>query len=130
MKKFLALLIPLALSARLLSAQSAEVAGKWKAEFETQVGVQKYLYTLTKSGAAYAGTAVAEVGGQSRNVELKDVALKGDTLTFSETLEFQGNSVPITYRGVIVGDQINFVRKVADFATEEFVAKREKGAGA
>ncbi|HEV7993563.1 MAG TPA: hypothetical protein VGP25_17175 [Gemmatimonadaceae bacterium] len=127
MKKVLALL---ALSAQLLSAQSSDVAGKWRAEFDTQVGTQKYVYTLTKSGAALAGTAVAEVGGQSRNVELKDVSLKGDTLTFSETLEFQGNSVPITYRGVLAGDEIKFVRKVADFATEEFVAKREKGAGA
>lgn len=127
MKKVLALL---ALSARLLSAQSADVAGKWKAEFDTQVGMQKYVYTLTKSGASLAGTAVAEVGGQSRNVELKEVSLKGDTLTFSETLEFQGNTVPITYRGVLSGNEIKFVRKVADFATEEFVAKREKAAGA
>ena len=126
MHKTFALLVPLVLAAHVLSAQSADVAGKWKAEFDTQVGAQKYLYTLAKSGAAYTGTAVAELGGQSRNVVLKDVALKGDTLTFSETLEFQGNSVPITYRGVLAGDQISFVRKVADFATEEFVAKREK----
>ena len=127
MKKVLALL---ALSARLAAAQSSDVAGKWRAEFDTQVGVQKYVYTLAKSGATLSGTAVAELGGQSRNVELKEVALKGDTLTFSETLEFQGNTVPITYRGVVSGDQIRFVRKVADFATEEFVAKREKGGGA
>ena len=127
MKKVLAMLV---LSARLLSAQSADVTGKWKAEFDTQVGAQKYLFTLTKSGAVVAGTAVGEMGGQSRNVVLKDVALKGDTLTFSESLEFQGNQVPITYRGGIAGDEIKFVRKVADFATEEFVAKREKGAGA
>jgi len=127
MKKVLVLL---ALSARLASAQSADVAGKWKAEFDTQVGAQKYLFTLTKSGAAYAGSAVGEMAGQSRNVQLKDVALKGDTLTFSETFEFQGNSVPITYRGIIAGNEIKFVRKVADFATEEFVAKRESGPGA
>jgi opacity protein-like surface antigen len=126
MKKVLALL---ALSARLLSAQSADVAGKWKAEFDTQVGMQKYVYSLTKSGAGLTGTAVADIGGQSRNVELKDVSLKGDTLSFSETLEFQGNSVAITYRGVVAGDEIKFVRKVADFATEEFVARREKGTG-
>jgi hypothetical protein len=55
---------------------------------------------------------------------------RDDTLTFSESFEFQGNQVPITYRGVIAGDEIKFVRKVADFATEEFVAKREKSAGA
>lgn len=127
MKKVLAML---ALSARLLSAQSADVAGKWRTEFDTQVGKQKYVFTLAKSGAALTGTAVAEFSGESRNVTLKDVKLAGDTLTFSETFEFQGNAVPITYTGVLAGDQIKFIRKVADFATEEFVAKREKGAGA
>jgi hypothetical protein len=127
MKKILALL---ALSARLASAQSADVAGKWKAEFETQVGVQKYVYTITKSGATLSGAAVGELGGQSRTVVLKDVKLAGDTLSFSESFEFQGNTVPITYTGVLAGDEIRFVRKVADFATEEFVAKREKAGGA
>jgi ABC-type spermidine/putrescine transport system permease subunit I len=58
------------------------------------------------------------------------VKLTGDTLTFTETLDFQGNAVPITYRGVVSGDQIKFVRKVGDFATEELVATREKKAGA
>jgi hypothetical protein len=127
MKKVLVLL---ALSARLASAQSADVAGKWKAEFETQVGVQKYVYTIRKDGATLSGQAVGELGGQSRDVQLKDVKLSGDTLSFSETFEFQGNAVPITYTGVVAGDQIRFVRKVADFATEEFVAKREKAGGA
>jgi hypothetical protein len=127
MKKVLALLV---LSARLLSAQSADVAGTWKAEFDTQVGAQKYLYSIKREGAALTGTAKGELGGQSRDVQLKDVKLAGDTLTFSETFEFQGNAVPITYTGIVAGDQIRFVRKVGEFATEEFVAKREKPAGA
>jgi opacity protein-like surface antigen len=127
MKKVLALLV---LSARLLSAQSADVAGTWKAEFDTQVGAQKYLYSIKREGTALTGTAKGELGGQSRDVQLKDVKLAGDTLTFSETFEFQGNAVPITYTGIVAGDQIRFVRKVGEFATEEFVAKREKPAGA
>ena len=127
MKKVLVLL---ALSARVLSAQSADVTGKWRAEFETQVGVQKYVYTITKQGSTFAGQAVGELGGQSRDVQLKDVKLSGDTISFSESFEFQGNAVPIIYTGVVTGDQIKFVRKVADFATEEFVAKREKSPGA
>ena len=127
MKKILALL---ALTARLASAQSADVTGTWKAEFETQVGVQKYAYTFTKNGAGLAGAAKGELGGQARDVVLKDVKLAGDTISFSETFEFQGNAVPITYTGVVAGDQIRFVRKVGDFATEELVAKREKAPGA
>jgi hypothetical protein len=119
------LLIALTLSARVLSAQSS-VAGSWKTEFDTQIGKQAYLITITQSASALSATANAELAGEKRNVVFKDVKLTGDTLTFSESFEFQGNSVPITYRGVVAGDQISFVRKVADFATEEFVAKREK----
>jgi hypothetical protein len=121
-------LIALVLSARVLSAQSS-VAGQWKAEFDTQVGKQAYLITLKQDGATLSGTANAELAGAKREVVFKDVKLTGDTLTFIEMLDFQGNSVPITYRGVLAGDQINFVRKVGDFGTEELVAKRQKPAG-
>ena len=41
-------------------------------------------------------------------------------------LDFQGNQVSITYTGKVAGDEIKFTRKVGDFATEEFVAKRVK----
>jgi len=41
-------------------------------------------------------------------------------------LDFQGNAIPIRYSGKVSGDEIKFTRKVGDFATEEFVAKRVK----
>jgi hypothetical protein len=122
-------LVLLTLSARLLSAQTP-ASGTWRAEFDTQIGPQKYVYTIKQDGAALIGTATADIAGDKREVALKDVKLKGDTLTFTETQEFQGNPLLITYTGIIAGEQIKFVRKVADFATEEFVAKREKAAGA
>jgi hypothetical protein len=119
----------LTLSARLLSAQTS-ASGTWRAEFDTQIGLQKYVYTIKQNGPELTGSATADIAGEKREVALKDVKLKGDTLTFTETLEFQGNAVAITYTGIVAGEQIRFVRKVADFATEEFVAKREKAAGA
>ena len=67
-----------------------------------------------------------EQTGQSRDVVFSDVKSAGDTVTFTEAFEYQGNAVPITYTGVVVGNEIRFVRKVADFATESFVAKRQK----
>ena len=121
-KYLLALLVLLAPAA---AAQSAAAAGRWHTEFDTQVGAQKYDFVLKTDGAAPAATAKAEFQGQNRDVVFKDVQVKGDTITFTENFEFQGNAVPITYRGVIAADQIKFVRKVGDFATEEFVAKRQ-----
>lgn len=46
MKTLLTVLVLLSLSARPVAAQGSNVAGKWKAEFDTQIGMQKYLFTL------------------------------------------------------------------------------------
>jgi len=120
-KRYLVLL--LAVSARIAGAQGA--AGTWSSQFDTQIGPQKYVFVFKQEGAALAGTAKAELSGQARDVVFKDVKAKGDTVTFTENFEFQGNAVPITYTGVVVGNEIRFVRKVADFATENFVAKKQ-----
>jgi hypothetical protein len=120
-KRYLVLL--LAVSARIASAQGA--AGTWSTQFDTQVGPQKYVFTFKQDGAALSGTAKAEMAGQPRDVVFNDVKVKGDTVTFTENFEFQGNKVPISYTGVVAGNEIRFVRKVADFATENFVAKKQ-----
>ena len=127
MKKLLAVLVLLSLSAGPVAAQGAGVVGKWKAEFDTQICLQKYVYTFKQVGAALTGAANAEMAGEKRDVVLRDVKVNGDTLTFTETIEFQGNAIPITYTGIAGGDQIAFTRKVGEFATETFVARREKG---
>ena len=101
MKRYIVLL--LAISARIAGAQGA--VGTWNTQFDTQIGPQKYAFVFKQDGAALSGTAKAEMSGQSRDVVFKDVKLKGDTLTFSENFEFQGNAVPITYTGVVVGQR-------------------------
>lgn len=104
------------------SAFAADVSGKWKASFDTQIGVQNYTYTFKVAGGKLTGTAESEHGKS----ELAEGAVSGDTVTFTENLNFQGNSVKIDYKGTVAGDEIKFTRKVADFATEELVAKRVK----
>ena len=103
---------------------AVDVTGKWKTEFETQIGVQKYTFTLKQDGEKVTGKANSDIGGEKREVELKDGKLKGDELTFFETFEFQGNEIRIDYTGKVTGDEIKFTRKVGDFATETLVAKR------
>ena len=43
-----------------------------------------------------------------------------------ENVKFQDMDIRIEYKGKIAGDEIKFTRQVADFATEEIVAKRVK----
>ena len=105
---------------------AADVSGKWKAEFDTQVGVQKYTFEFKAEGAKLTGKASFERMGQKGEAELKDGKVSGDDVSFVEMLDFQGNQIPITYTGKVAGEEIKFTRKVGDFATEEFVAKRAK----
>ena len=108
-------------------ARAADVSGTWTAEFDTQIGVQKYVFTFKVEGEKLTGEAVAERMGQKEGpIALKDGTVKGDQIAFTEPLNFQGQEVTITYTGTIAGDEIKFTRKVGDFATEELVAKRKK----
>ncbi|MBI1389116.1 MAG: hypothetical protein GC154_11780 [bacterium] len=122
MKRQTATLTLVILTLAALGAAAADIAGTWNAEFDTQIGVQKYQFTFKSDGGALSGTAVAELGGQQRDVELKDVKLEGDAISFYETFDFQGNSIRIDYSGTIQDDGIHLTRKVGDFATEELVA--------
>ena len=43
-----------------------------------------------------------------------------------ENVTFQDTKLRVEYTGTVSGDEIKFTRKVGDFATEEFLAKRVK----
>ncbi len=104
------------------TAFGADLAGKWTAVFDTQIGEQKYTYDLKVAGDVVTGTA-NNADGESAIQEGK---LKGDTVTFVENAKIQGMDIRIEYTGTIAGDEIKFTRRVADFATETLVAKRAK----
>ena len=105
-----------------IPAFAADVAGKWTASFETQVGVQNYTYIFKVDGAKLTGTTESQFGKS----EITEGTVKGDEISFVENLDYQGSPLRIEYKGKISGDEIKFTRKVADTATEELVAKRAK----
>lgn len=115
----------LALAAFQLSALAADITGIWKAEFNTQIGVQKYTFSLSQEGNRLAGKANSEIGGDKHESKLKNGKVEGDAVSFVEELSYQGNDLEIRYDGKISGKEIKFTRKVGDFATEELVAKLE-----
>jgi enterochelin esterase-like enzyme len=120
----------LTLAVASLSAFAADVTGTWKAEFETQRGLQKYTFTLKQDGATVTGKASVETGDQKRDAEFKDGKVDGDTVTFVEPLKIQDNEINITYTGKISGNEIKFTRKVGDFSSSEATAKRDGAAPA
>ncbi|MGD8896776.1 MAG: hypothetical protein PVJ73_12140 [Acidobacteriota bacterium] len=108
------------------AAVAGDVAGTWTAEFDSQIGVQKYTYVFKVDGETLTGTATGERMGETVEVEITDGKVVGDKVTFTEMLDFQGQQIPISYTGTIAGDEIKFTRNVGEFATEEIVAKRKK----
>jgi alpha-L-fucosidase len=111
-------------SAALSSANVAGIDGKWAAEFDTQVGVQKYVFEFKAEGEKLTGKASWERVGEKGETDLKEGKIAADALTFVEPMSFQGNEVEIAYSGKLMGDELRLVRNVGDFATEDFVAKR------
>jgi enterochelin esterase-like enzyme len=102
-----------------------EVAGTWKAEFDTQRGLQKYTFVIKRDGKTLAGKAMVELDGQKREVELKEGKIDGDTVSFVETINVQDNELRITYTGKISAEGIKFTRQVGEFGSSEAVAKRD-----
>ena len=97
------------------SARPAGIDGKWTAEFDTQVGVQKYVYEFkTGAGGMLTGRATFERRDQKGEVELKAGKVAGDTVSFSEPLSFDGNEITITYTGKLAGDEMKLKRVVGN----------------
>lgn len=110
--------------------RAADLVGKWTTEFDTQIGIQKYVYEFKVSGDRLVGRATFQRSLGNGEVELRSIKLDGDTVSFVEPFSFEGTETPITYSGVITGDEMKLTRNVGDFATEQLVARREKAAGA
>jgi enterochelin esterase-like enzyme len=121
-------ILPLILAALPWPALAGDVTGVWKSEFDSQIGLQKYTYTLKQDGTNLTGKANSEVDGQKRDAQLSEGKVNGDAISFVEMLNFQGNDIRIAYSGKISTNEIKLLREVGDFAREEIVAKRDSAA--
>ncbi len=105
---------------------SDKIVGKWTCTIDTQIGQQEYVYTIESKDDKMLGSAAMKLDGNDFKSELVNVKLDGKKVSFEEKLKFNDAELLITYTGELEGDQMKLTRKVGDFATEEFVAKRSK----
>ncbi len=103
-----------------------QLTGKWTGTIDTQIGEQRYEYTIESKDGQVVGTAVMKLNGESYQSEITNVKIDDKSVSFEEKLKFQGADLLITYSGELKGDEIALTRKVGDFATEKFTAKRAK----
>jgi hypothetical protein len=102
------------------------VTGKWKGEFDSQIGLQKYTFDLKVDGTNVTGNAIGEREMGTNEVVITEGTIGTNGIFFVEPLKFDDNELRIEYTGKVSGDEIKFHRKVGDVAEEDFVAKRIK----
>lgn len=108
------------------AGRSADIDGKWKAEFDTQIGVQKYVFELKADGEKLTGKAFGERETDKSETAITEGKITKNAVSFVEPLKFQDAELRIEYKGTLAGDELKLTRKVGDVATEELVAKRMK----
>jgi len=110
----------------LVSTRAADIDGKWRAEFDSQIGQQKYVFELNADGDKLIGKAVFERQNGKGEVEIREGKITQGEVAFVETVKFQDQEIRIEYKGRVVGDELKLHRKVGDIAAYDIVAKREK----
>ncbi len=118
--------IALALGISARAADQPSVIGKWKAEFDSQIGTQKYTFEFKTEDGKLTGKAVGIRDNATNEVTLADIKLKDDEISFAEPLKIQDNDVRVEYSGKVTGDEMKLHRKVGDFAEYDITAKRVK----
>ncbi|HLX95610.1 MAG TPA: hypothetical protein VKU37_07690 [Verrucomicrobiae bacterium] len=108
----------------------ATVDGKWSAQFDSQIGVQKYTYDFKVDGTNLTGRAFGIRDNGTNDVAITEGTITTNGIFFVEPLKIEDNDIRIEYTGKVSGDEIKLHRKVGDFAEEDLVAKRVKEATA
>jgi hypothetical protein len=128
MKNFIKIIALAAFVMAMVGVARAEdtIAGKWKGEFDSQIGVQKYTFDFQVAGTNLTGKAVGARENGTNDVAITEGTVTTNGISFVEPLKFNDNDIRIEYTGKMTGDEIKFHRKVGDIAEEDFVAKRVK----
>jgi len=106
------------------------VTGKWKGQFDSQIGLQKYTFDFKVAGTNLTGKAIGERDMGTNDVTITEGTVSTNGIFFVEPFKFDDNELRIEYTGKLSGDEIKFHRKVGDVAEEDFVAKRVKAGDA
>jgi len=121
MKLFARLFAPgAALLLLTVSAFAADVDGKWTGSVHTDNGDFPVTFNFKADGAMLNGTMSGPDGG---DIAIKDGMIDGANISFWLSLDFGGNALKLTYKGVVASDQIKINGDAAGMPFE-FVVKK------
>ena len=106
-----------------IPAHAAPVDGNWSGSVSTGNGDLPISFSFKTEGTVLKGSMT---GPDGTPFPITDGKIDGNNLTFSVTLDFNGNSFALAYKGVLDGEQI---KMSSDFQGQafEFVVKKVKG---
>jgi hypothetical protein len=108
MKRSILLVLVALASASPLSAQ-AKVDGKWAGVIAAPQGDQKVTMNLQVAGDSLKGTISDFQGGEQ---PIEDGTIKGDTISFYQTLSFNGNALDVFYSAIVRAEELLFSLEV------------------
>lgn len=106
-------------------AFAADATGKWVANVPGRDGqTREVTFNLKTDGTKLTGTTT---GFQGQELQIADGKIEGDSLSFKTTVEFNGNTMVMNYKGKISDDEIKFSQqREGGNQSREFTAKRSK----
>jgi hypothetical protein len=103
-------------------AMAADVSGKWTGDMPGRGGdTTPTTFTFKVDGEKLTGTMTGPQG----DIPLQEGKVAANQISFSTTLDFNGNSVKLVYKGAVSGDQIKMTReREGSGQPREFTIKR------
>ncbi len=101
-----------------ISAQTS-IAGEWDASMNTPGGPRPFKLVFKVEGEKLTGTAKRSNG----DVPIAG-SVKGDDISFNYTVEYNGNSVTLSFAGKVKGDSMGGTVYFNETANDEWSAKR------
>lgn len=103
-----------------LTAAAADITGTWKATAEGPNGTLERTFIFHQDGTKLTGKTISSRFGES---PIQDGKIEGDTLSFTITMNFNGEEMKVSYNGKVEGDQIKLTAE-AGGNTFEWTAKK------
>ena len=123
MKRLIAVTLLLGLTMTPAVMASHHVGGKWEGTAETPRGAQEITFDFMEADGHLTGTITTQRGES----EIEEGTVDGNSLSFKQTLNFQGREIVLSYTGTVDGDEIAFTREVEGRdRSSKFTAKRVK----
>jgi hypothetical protein len=102
-----------------ITCLAADVDGRWTGTMTTRNGAVMVIYVLKADGDKLTGTT----SGRNGDVPIADGKVDGNNISFTVSIDVNGKSYPMSYKGVVTKDEIKFTTEIGG-RSSDLVVKR------